>query len=152
MAIFTLGYRGRKPADLVGIIDAVKAPVLWDCRAKPDMPNAFSRMNLKKLLGARYLWTGDMLGGRGKTTPAGLQVLTHAGTSPNLVLMCACASPGECHLYHDVASKLERPLFHIFEDAILSSKELARVMTLAEDDEDFENMPLSGVAALLAAS
>jgi hypothetical protein len=71
----------------------------------------FWRLDLTALLGKRYEWRGDRLGGNWGgspgPTPAGLDELVadyHAGR--RLMLMCSEATPRSCHRHHLIALPL----------------------------------------------
>lgn len=101
-ALYTLGYQGRSPAGLVAIIEHLDVTVI-DVRAVPNSRAAHWRRGaLASLLGGRYQWRGDVLGGRvgGRTGPtaegfAWLREELAAGR--RMALMCMERAPGDCH-------------------------------------------------------
>jgi len=85
----------------------------------------FWRVDLAALLGDRYEWRGDRLGGyRGGgsegPSPEGLQELAaDVAGGERLLLMCSEATPGDCHRHWHIAMPLQElrpiPVLHIFD-------------------------------------
>jgi hypothetical protein len=139
--IFSIGYQGLVgPEVLLRLATRLDATVV-DVRSVPtSRKRGFGRRQLDGLLGGRYQWRGDVLGGRGDgPTAEGLNALTTPPEAlfghPNLVLMCMEEAPGECHRHHAIAVPLLDlgiDVQHIYRDEIV----LASALQEALDDPD----------------
>jgi hypothetical protein len=91
--ILTVGTTGLDRDQLVSILTETNA-TLVDVRSKPygRVTPGFGRQTLTELLGARYQWRGDLLGGFPGTrpTPDSLNELARDFSNRNAVLMCQC--------------------------------------------------------------
>jgi hypothetical protein len=147
--VFSVGYQELEPAGLKQFVEQLDVTLI-DVRSRPSgrVKKEFSRADLEKLLGDRYEWRGDCLGGlKKKPTPEGLRELA---TDPRrLMLMCQEHSPGDCHRFSDIAVPLlvaGVEVWHVFEDEVIST-ELNRAI---DDDTEYEFMALSEVLAEVA--
>lgn len=106
--LFTMGYQGHKPADMLALVERMNAIVL-DIRYSASSPNpSFTLTGFRTLLGSRYELCKDFgnVNYRGDG-PIVLVDYTHgirrvmeiAAKHPGkpLILMCGCHSPANCH-------------------------------------------------------
>ena len=106
--IYTLGYQALAPTRVPQIVLALDA-VLLDCRFNPmsRMPG-FGARQLEALTTPapadldpdqpRYVRMGNLLGGRGHTTRAGITALQpYAEDEAHCVLLCKEEHPVDCH-------------------------------------------------------
>ncbi len=100
--VFTCGYSGKAPHDLLVIAEALDA-VLWDIRisARSRRPE-WSQKQLSALLGDRYRWVPAFDNVNYKGGPmtladpaAGLDAFD-AETRP-VILVCVCKDARQCH-------------------------------------------------------
>ena len=110
--VFTWGYHGRAPADLVAVLDERKA-VVMDTRFKPDNATAgWSRAELAQRFRERYIHVAGFgnenyrgRSPRAKTQgevvladfAAGLAMVQQQRQLSPVVLICACAELSKCH-------------------------------------------------------
>jgi len=110
--IYSIGHGSRTIANLIEVLDTYKIVLLVDVRRKP-----YSTWNkdmyperLRKVLGDRYLWMGDKLGGLSDTKPEGykegLQRLIELRKRGNICIMCAELHPAHCHREYWIARDL----------------------------------------------
>lgn len=106
--IFTIGYGGLKRLDeLVNVMEERKVDCLLDVRSKPTAwCNDFAGHTMKKRLGPRYRWVGDILGGLGEILEINIQALVRDGRYRTLLLMCAEKDPARCHRHYEIARRL----------------------------------------------
>ena len=100
--VYTLGYSGRKPAEILQIAEELDATV-FDVRFSPRsrVPH-WSRKRLTEFLGDRYRHV-RALGNRNyrggpielEDFPAGLELIQDSERP--VILMCACKDPAICH-------------------------------------------------------
>jgi uncharacterized protein (DUF488 family) len=100
---YTLGYTGRKLAEIIRILEERDA-ILFDIRYSPRSRNPdYNKDYLQAALKDRYVWVKD-LGNVNYNVispikianyPAGKARIT-ATTKP-VVLMCVCEDPAHCH-------------------------------------------------------
>ena len=110
--VFTIGYSGRKPAEIMLLAEELDATV-FDVRFSPRsrVPH-WTRKRLTEFLGDRYCHV-RALGNRNYRDgpivlddfPAGLELI-HASDRP-VILMCACKDPAFCHRT-TIAAKLRQ--------------------------------------------
>jgi hypothetical protein len=130
--ICTIGYSGLAPFLLRRIAKTIDADVI-DCRQKPTSRNASYRQGpLKKLLGERYIWAGDVLGGYGHTSAKGINFLKKR--KRNSLLLCMCHAPGDCHRHVAICRKSFPNAVHIFDDELILSSELTKAI---RDDTNY---------------
>ncbi len=116
MAIFTIGYGGRKLDDLIAVLRRYDISVVVDVRRFPKskLPE-YNEQSLRSRLakcGISYVWMGDTLGGlrRGgyikymatDNYQAGIAKLLEMAEQGNIVLMCKERSDAGCHRRHIV--------------------------------------------------
>jgi uncharacterized protein (DUF488 family) len=115
--IYTVGYGALLPNQLYELAEALDVTVV-DVRGKPTSRRAgFGGRQLASLLGTRYSWRGDELGGvhhladaRSKW-PDGLTKLAAEVERP--LLLCQCHAPGFCHR-HQLALTMDS-LIHSYD-------------------------------------
>lgn len=157
--VWTVGYGKMYPADLKTLAESLDAVVV-DIRGRPiSRRPGFGRRQLEELLGDRYQWRGDHMGGiyhlpnARDLWPAASRRLVadmvdgylgwrSPGTAKDPILLCQCHAPGQCHR-HMVAVELlkQAPIVtdtpikvvHIFERESFEATELAR--SISENDE-----------------
>lgn len=134
--IYTIGYQAITPAKLKKIAEKLDATVI-DVRARPrSRKPGFGREALARVLGPRYLWKGDELGGPGgggKVTAEGIAALRRLRRRSSLILLCLEHAPGDCHRHHDICAPHFPKAIHICDDEMIRAHELARA--IADDDE-----------------
>lgn len=145
-AIYTIGYQRLTPRALERIADALGIELVIDVRSVPSSRKpGFSRGALSALLGDRYEWRGDTLGGRPGPTAAGLTAL--AREPRRVLLLCLEEAPGDCHRHRTIAVPLAKrriAVTHIFRDELIAASELQRAI----DDGDEYGCELLPAAAL----
>jgi hypothetical protein len=125
--IYTIGYQRLAPSRLLHIAQQLDALVV-DCRFKPvSRKPSFGGRQLSFLLGDRYTWKGNVLGGRlgggqSHTTPKGIQWIKDQ--KRNLILLCLEEAPGDCHRHHDICGPHFPDALHIFEDELFTANDL----------------------------
>ena len=111
MAIFTIGYGGRKFADFVALLQQNGIALVVDVRRFPgSKAPEYEKESLKARLpqfGISYIWMGDTLGGfrRGGYPKYmesddyrdGINKLLELARQGNLVLMCKERTDAGCH-------------------------------------------------------
>jgi uncharacterized protein (DUF488 family) len=135
--IFTVGYRGLTPSELVGLVRQLRA-VLIDVRsvASGRVKRGFAKADLKKLLGGRYEHRPE-LGGRG-SGPTEETLDRLAAEKRRVVLMCACDRPGDCHRHGLIALPLASrgvEVLHVWRDEVIEARELQRAI---DDETEYE--------------
>ena len=106
--IYTIGYQKLTVDRLIQIMIERKIDRVIDIRSKPySRLSAWNTNALKKRLGARYIWKGDILGGLSGPVPEqGIEYLTT--TKETVVIMCMEHDPARCHRFQDITPRLER--------------------------------------------
>jgi uncharacterized protein (DUF488 family) len=101
--VYTIGYGGRTPAQLLGILEELDA-VLFDIRFSPASMNPqWSRKQLSQVLGPRYVHVQALgnanyrNGGEIKLVDFDLGRKTIDASVRPVVLMCACRDFRTCH-------------------------------------------------------
>ena len=61
---------------------------------------------MKKRLGQKYRWVGDILGGLSEILEMNIQALVRDGRYRTLLLMCAEKDPARCHRHYEIARRL----------------------------------------------
>jgi hypothetical protein len=144
--IYSVGYGRLTPPELSTLARQLGATVI-DVRANPGdrgrCKAGFRRKDLNSLLGANYLWRGDILPGFRADTTAGREWLG-TYTRPSL-LLCAEHAPGECHRHHTIAVPLysapiapsaARVVLHVFDGRLIRADDLqAAIERDVEGDE-----------------
>lgn len=142
--IYTAGYAKMDPRTLHALAEGLDCTVV-DIRGRPiSRRPGFGKRQLEALLGPRYTWWGDHLGGvyhlpnAEKLWPQGCRNLVSMMTTEKLrpLLLCQCHAPGGCHR-HQVAKVLMGlgavQVVHIYENETVDAAALERV--LDTDDE-----------------
>lgn len=124
--IFTVGYQRLSPDALAELARQLDATVV-DVRSVPtSRKRGFGRHQLASLLGARYVWRGDMLGGRAPERPRWAEGLEWLRAQPgNLLLLCLEEAPADCHR-HEIALALGAPVAHVYQVEVIEAAELER--------------------------
>lgn len=98
---YSLGYGQLRPEQLLDLAQELDVTVV-DVRGRPvSRRPGFGRRQLETLLGKRYTWQGDYLGGVNHLPgarvlwPSGLRHVLSSVRRP--LLLCACHAPGQCH-------------------------------------------------------
>lgn len=130
--IYSIGYQRLTPDRLVRLTAKLRAPIV-DVRSNPSSRKpGFSRRALHDLLGPdRYIWAGDVLGGRPPgTTNEGIAMLMRGDPA---ILMCLEEAPGDCHRHHAIAVELLKrgiDVRHIYTDQLVRASDLSRTISL----------------------
>jgi len=107
MTIYTIGYTGRTPEQILGILNEHDA-ILLDIRYNPRsrVPH-WNKGPLSRTLGDRYRHVPELGNINYKGTveqiqindlPAGIEIVRQFHThNRNVVLMCVCADVSTCH-------------------------------------------------------
>jgi hypothetical protein len=110
----------------------------------------FGNRQLESLLGYRYVYRGDELGGRPPgVSERGLLWLaylvrlhestSHGATHQNVAIMCMEEAPGDCHRHHAIALPLARrtsvECLHIYRNELIEPTELQRSI---DTDTDYD--------------
>jgi len=108
--IYTIGYQRMTVERLVAIMDKKKITKLIDVRNKPFSRNPqFNRNNLARVLGDRYLWKSDILGGlHGPVPEEGIAFLVTIRRTETVLVMCMETGPRSCHRFYDIATRLHQ--------------------------------------------
>lgn len=135
--IFSTGYTDVLP-ELVEILDAH----IWDVRARVSgrVRAGWRSSDLQREFGDRYEWHGQTLGGRAfrqKSTEwieAPIDTLMPVvNCARNVILLCACDAPWDCHRHNEIAAPLLRAgladVLHIHEDRLIEASELHASLT-----------------------
>lgn len=155
MTIHTIGYQRLTPAALLYVAVALDATVV-DCRARPfSRKPGFGKNQIRELLGARYEWKGEILGGDGARglvlgglpLPDGIDYLEreHAA-GRRMLLLCLEEAPGECHRHASIAVPLAArgvEVLHIYREELVSARALQE--SLESPDADY---PIRGTSPL----
>lgn len=152
--LFSVGYERLTPAELAGLAERLDTVVI-DCRSNPTgrVKRGFARGGLAALLGERYEWRGDGLGGRGNgPTAAGLAAL--AADPRRLLLLCQEEAPGDCHRHHRIAVHLaasDLMVWHIWREEAIPAAGLQAAMDTDDasgrDDTPYPAWPLAAVSS-----
>jgi uncharacterized protein (DUF488 family) len=111
MAIFTIGYGGRKFADFIALLQQHGVSLVVDVRRFPrSKAPGYKKESLEEALppfGISYIWMGDTLGGFRKggypkymesdDYRDGISKLLELAEQGNLVLMCKERTDAGCH-------------------------------------------------------
>ena len=132
--IYSIGHGAIKTTDdLDAILRERKIDVLADLRTKPfsRWQPMFNRPALSRLLGKRYEWMGDTLGGLGPPiTERALDRLAGFADGKTICIMCSEGDPRACHRHSVIGMRLlERGILvhHILRDgSVLTSEEVER--------------------------
>jgi hypothetical protein len=104
--LYSIGYENITPVDLKALSDRLAATVI-DVRARMSRTKSgFGKLQLGALLGSRYEWHGDILGGFGQDTTEGRKWL--ATFDHPAILLCKEFWPGDCHRHQTIAAPILR--------------------------------------------
>ena len=141
--IYSIGYQKLPTPEYLDALTECLSATLIDVRSKPvSRKKGFSRSKLETLLGDRYLWLGDQLGGMAPgVTAIGLQML--ADFPRPAILMCMEEAPGACHRHIHIATQLFRhgiDIAHIFRDVIIRASALQAAIEADTDQMPFNHL------------
>ena len=134
--IYTIGYQALTPDKLKAICTHLDAGLI-DCRASPrSRVKGFGGRQLEALFGPWYVSLGHCLGGRGQTTPDGIESIAYfegesaaAKTGPrNCMLMCMETAPWECHRHHDIVQPHFPKALHVYMNGLYSPADVERMI------------------------
>jgi uncharacterized protein (DUF488 family) len=111
MMLFTIGYQSFTVEEVEAIMADKAIRLLIDVRSVPYSRNptkyGFNRNRLEIRLATRYLWKGDILGGKfGPATQEGIDWLLREIPLGPPLLMCLEANPSDCHRFYDITARL----------------------------------------------
>lgn len=148
--LFTIGYDPR----LVELATRLQAQVI-DVRARPSgrVKAGWKAADLARTFGTSYEWHGKTLGGRAflasndEWIEAPVEVLkpiAERGKKENLIFLCACFQPWECHRHNELAVPLlassSVDALHIYGDQLIPASALQRSLT---DNQPYDYHDLS---------
>ena len=132
MEIYTIGYHGFTLNGLIRKLDSNDIKLLVDIRTKPYSHYSahFNRENLQRVLGSRYVWKGNCLGGMtGKRQPgydACLNWIVRVSRVQNVCVMCMEADPHKCHrsiwIGNDLYDRFKIDVIHIVKSTFKTGK------------------------------
>lgn len=132
--IYAIGYQKMTAPAIVEFLKAKGAALLIDVRSIPYSRfrhQEFNKNRLSILLGERYIWKGDILGGKhGPATEAGLAFLVEVSKDKIVVIMCMEGNPCDCHRLYDIAIRLLSrgiDVMHVYNGRELTTKEMKEV-------------------------
>lgn len=132
--IWTIGYQRLAPSRLRELALELDALVVDTRHVPKTRIKGYGPLQLEGLLGPdRYAKAGHMLGGRGNVTRSGLAWLEHVKSVRNVLLMCVCHEPGVCHRHQDICAPHFPDALHIYEEEVVTARELARAIRLNDD-------------------
>jgi len=128
--IYTCGYQGKKKEYILELVKKYDIDILLDVRSTPysRYNKDFDRENLKNLLGMKYRWMGNILGGYSKIEEKDLEGLKILAESKNILIMCMEKDYKKCHRHYEISRRLVEMgysnIYHILdENKILSIME-----------------------------
>lgn len=144
--LLTVGYDSRLD-DLVEIANAR----IIDVRARPNgrVRKGWSAADLHRQFGDRYEWW-KTLGGRAfqarsdswlPAPEAVLLPLVERAAKENLILLCACDEPWNCHRHNELAVPLLGmgvETHHVLQDQLILASELQTAITAGQPYEHFD--------------
>lgn len=137
-ALFTIGYDPR-----IGEFAERLCAKIIDVRARPSgqVKAGWKAADLARTFGDGYERHGKTLGGRAflagsedwiEAPIEALQPIAKRAKKENLILLCACWQPWECHRHNEIALPLlaatSVDALHIFGDQLITTSELQRSM------------------------
>jgi uncharacterized protein (DUF488 family) len=127
--IFTIGYERLQPARLKEIAYGIDALVI-DVRHVPrSRKPGWSMSRLLETLGHDgYTTMGNVLGGRGHTSSAGINTLDGLSCARDVILLCLEEAPGHCHRHHDICGPHFPRAIHIYQDELLRAGDLSEAI------------------------
>lgn len=144
--LYTIGYAKLTPALLVKTLDRFSIATLVDVRSSPRTRVAgFGNRQLETLLGPRYAYRGNELGGRPPgVSERGLLWLAHLAACNEAVgdhtaIMCMEEAPGDCHRHHTISLQMvarrAADVRHIYRNELIEATELQRAI---DTDTDYD--------------
>ncbi len=127
--LYAIGYQKLTLKALLEVIGEKAIELLVDVRSVPYSRNPeFTRRSLERALRERYLWKGDVLGGKwGPAAEAGLQYLAKEGKRKRVLVMCMESCPCDCHRLYDISRRLLArgvDVIHLYDGAELTTNEM----------------------------
>ena len=147
--IYSCGYERLRPEELVAIMDKLQIDLLVDVRSVPNSRRpGFGGKQLAALLGYRYRWEGQHLGGRGDgPTEDGYYWLLTRPAPMRLLLLCKEEAPGDCHRHRAIAVELLRrggpDVLHVYQNHIIEASELQRCIEERDAGREWDIRPYS---------
>jgi uncharacterized protein (DUF488 family) len=147
--LYSCGYERLRPEELVAIMDKLQIDLLVDVRSVPNSRRpGFGGKQLAALLGPRYHWNGNTLGGRGTgPTEAGYYWLSVMPPAYRLLLLCKEEAPGDCHRHRAIAVELLRrggpDVLHVYQNHIIEASELQRCIEERDAGREWDIRPYS---------
>lgn len=131
--IYSIGYSRLTPSGLARLVSELDVEAVIDVRSIPNSRRpAWAKKNLVALLGRRYEWRGDELGGRAPVTVAALDRLAKENRQRRrLMLLCLEEAPWECHRHHSIAAPLlDRGVNvgHLWLGQLVRARDLAKLI------------------------
>ena len=129
--IYTIGYQALTPEQLLATVQLLGAKLI-DCRENPrSRKKGFGSLQLGRLLAdVDFVWGGNVLGGRGNVTPAGIKGLRkyYQDEGPHCILMCMEDHPEDCHRHIDITGPHFPLALHIMNGYIFRSGDLQQAL------------------------
>ena len=127
--VYTVGYQSLNQHDLARLVEIVGADRLIDVRSVPHSRKpGFSRKALSARFGSRYVWKGDVLGGRSRIHEPALEWLREQeGVS---LLLCMERHPCDCHRYYEIGLRLQAlgvEVLHFFEGRAVNTTKMKEI-------------------------
>jgi uncharacterized protein (DUF488 family) len=109
--IFTIGYQAVSLRGLLRIMDEKGVDLLVDVRSVPysriPQKYEFNKNRLEETLGERYVWKGDICGGKhGKAKEKCIKEIMEMDRDRTIMLMCMETDPHDCHRFYDIGVRL----------------------------------------------
>lgn len=144
--IFTIGYQKTSLDKIEQIMKDKAIDLLIDVRSVPYTRNPikkeFNKERLIELLGKKYVWMGNICGGReGPVKPACIKALERL-IEKNLLLMCMENHPRDCHRFHSIAKTLEQKgvrVTHLFDGLEKTAGELEEMYNNEPDSRSYRS-------------
>ena len=139
MEIYTLGYQGWKPAQIMEVLDA-RGARLVDIRYGPtSMAPQWRQAALTALCGNRYVWIQELGNKAYRESPRRIEIVdldtglarlaALVATVPTVVLMCGCPTLGECHrlqVAQAIETRWKTPVEHLDRPIYVTRKVLSK--------------------------
>jgi uncharacterized protein (DUF488 family) len=128
--MYSIGYQGLKLPHVISAMTKRGICLLVDLRCKPNSRQRdFNRNVMARVLGDKYIWKGDSLGGFcGPVPQEAIDWLAHL--KGRVLIMCMEHDPLKCHRYQDIARRLLRDhaidVIHIVDDQEYPTSELVK--------------------------
>lgn len=128
--IYTVGYQSISLEDLARTVGELRVDRIIDVRSAPySRKPGFNRKRLEAAFGQRYMWRGDILGGR---TPIDDQAIAWLrDISVNALLLCMERHPCDCHRYYEIGVRLKTKYnveaMHLVEGMVVSTTNLKEI-------------------------